>query len=236
MPSAASSKIPVLRWHCTGREIFPGMLDAIGAAQKSIEFETYIFADGEVGRQFLHALVSAARRGVRVRVLVDAAGSWMLPDKFFSPLIAAGAEMRRFNPLHFWRFGVRDHRKLLVCDESLIFIGGFNVADEYDGDGVTVGWCDLGVCIENPALAAELVTSFGELFALADFHRKPMLRLRAFKHFRKSQKNPPENFCRSVPAAARARFKRRSITIWPRLATCRSSALIFCRRRGCAGI
>jgi cardiolipin synthase len=207
MPSAASSKIPVLRWHCTGREIFPGMLDAIGAAQKSIEFETYIFSDGQLGRQFLNALVSAALRGVHVRVLVDAAGSWMLPDKFFSPLIAAGAEMRRFNPLHFWRFGVRDHRKLLVCDESLIFIGGFNVADEYDGDGVTVGWCDLGVCIENPALAAELVTSFGELFALADFHRKPMLRLRAFKHFRKSQKKSAGKFLPIRPGRGQSPFQ-----------------------------
>ena len=207
MPSAASSKIPVLRWHCTGREIFPGMLDAIGAAQKSIEFETYIFADGEVGRQFLHALVSAARRGVRVRVLVDAAGSWMLPDKFFSPLIAAGAEMRRFNPLHFWRFGVRDHRKLLVCDESLIFIGGFNVADEYDGDGVTVGWCDLGVGLEHPILAAHLTDAFDELFALADFHRKPLLRLRGLKHRRQSRAGSTGRLLLSQPGRGASPFQ-----------------------------
>jgi len=184
----STSKTPALEWLATGREVFPAMLGAMAAARKSIQLETYIFSDGRLGRRFLEALLAAARRGVRVRVLVDAAGSWFLPDNFFSPLIAAGAEVRRFNPLHLWRFGVRDHRKLLVCDESVIFIGGFNVADEYDGDGVKRGWCDLGVRLENPALAKKLGDSFDELFALSDFHRKPLMRLRLFKRKRKSQK------------------------------------------------
>jgi len=164
------------------------MLKAMEAAQKSILLETYFYSDGVVGRQFLEALLTAARRGVRVRVLVDAVGSWFLPETFFQPLVAAGAEVRHFNPLHLWRFGVRDHRKLLVCDGSVIFIGGFNVADEYDGDGITRGWCDLGIRIENPVLAGDLADSFEELFALWDFRRKPLLRLRAFKRRRESQK------------------------------------------------
>ena len=185
MPVPKTSR---LRWLSMGREIFPAMLAAIETAQTSIRLETYIYSDGKLGRQLLAALLAAARRGVRVRVLVDAAGSWFLPGDFFNPITSAGAEVRRFNPLHFRRFGVRNHRKLLVCDESVIFIGGFNVADEYDGDGVTQGWCDLGVRIENPALAGELAASFEELFALSDFHRKPLLRLRVFKHHRKSQK------------------------------------------------
>src|ERR1019366_9681182 len=123
-------KTTAFRWLRTGREVFPAMLMAIGAVQKSILLETYIYTDSQLGRQFLEALLAAAQRGVRVRVLVDAVGSWFLPDDFFVPLVAAGAEVRRFNPLHLWRFGVRDHRKLLVCDESIIFIGGFNIADE----------------------------------------------------------------------------------------------------------
>src|SRR5271169_1151291 len=162
------AKTPALEWLCTGREIFPAMLAAISAAQKSVQLETYIYRDDKIGGQFLKALLAAVRRDVRVRVLVDAAGSWFLPANFFNSLVAAGAEVRRFNPLHLWRFGVRDHRKLLICDESVIFIGGFNVADEYDGDGVTRGWCDLGVRIENPTLAGELASSFEGLFALAD--------------------------------------------------------------------
>ncbi len=142
------------------------------------------------GRQFLAALIAAAQRGVRVRVLVDAFGSWELPDGFFAPLLAAGAEVHFFNPLRLWRYGVRDHRKLLLCDESQIFVGGFNIADEYDGDGVTHGWFDLGARIQNPALAGELTRSFDELFRLADFHQQPLMRLRAFKRKRKSQPGP----------------------------------------------
>ena len=122
-------KTPALQWLCTGGEIFPAILAAMDAAQKSIQLETYTFSDGQLGRQFLEALLAAARRGVRVRVLVDAAGSWFLPGNFFNPLVAAGAEVRRFNPLHLWRFGVRDHRKLLVCDESVISVSYTHLLD-----------------------------------------------------------------------------------------------------------
>ena len=200
-------KTSALRWLCTGQEIFPAMLAALAAAQKSIRLETYIYADGKLGRQFLAALLAAAQRGVRVRVLVDAMGSWLLPDDFFDPLVAAGAEVRRFNPLHLWRFGVRDHRKLLVCDESTIFLGGFNVADEYDGDGVTRGWCDVGVRIENPVLAGELAASFDELFALSDFRRNPLMRLRAFKRRRKPLKQPAGELLLSHPGRGAGPFQ-----------------------------
>jgi phosphatidylserine/phosphatidylglycerophosphate/cardiolipin synthase-like enzyme len=117
MPAPAP---PTLRWLRTGRGIFPAMLQAIGAAQKSIQLETYIYTHGQLGRQFLEALLAAARRGVRVSVLVDAVGSWFLPGELFAPLVAAGAEVRRFNPLRLWRFGVRDHRKLLVLNYELM--------------------------------------------------------------------------------------------------------------------
>ena len=65
----SAQKNPALQWHCTGREIFPAMLAAIEAAQKSIHLETYTYSDGKLGRQFLEVLLAAARRGVRVRVL-----------------------------------------------------------------------------------------------------------------------------------------------------------------------
>ncbi|HEX3857527.1 MAG TPA: phosphatidylserine/phosphatidylglycerophosphate/cardiolipin synthase family protein [Verrucomicrobiae bacterium] len=200
-------KIPALRWLCTGGEIFPHMLAAIGAARQSIRLETYIYSDGKLGRQFLAALLAAAKRGVRVRILVDAAGSWFLPGDFFNPLLATGAEVRRFNPLRLWRFGVRNHRKLLICDENIIFVGGFNIADEYDGDGVTRGWRDLGVRIENPALAKELADSFEELFALEDFQRKPLMRLRLFKRKRKSQKRTDGELLLTYPGRGASPFQ-----------------------------
>ena len=183
------------------------MLAAISAAQKTIQLETYTYSDGQLGRQFLEALLTATQRGVRVRVLLDAVGSWLLPGNFFNPLVAAGAEVRRFNPLHFWRFGVRNHRKLLICDENIIFIGGFNVADEYDGDGVIRGWYDLGIRIENQVLAGELAGSFEGLFAMSDFHRKPLLRLRAFKRRRESQKRATGELLLTHPGRGASPFQ-----------------------------
>ena len=102
------------QWLRTGREVFPAMLAAIHEARTSVRLETYIYSDGDVGRRFRDALIAAARRGVRVSVLVDALGSWQLAGDYFAALVAAGGNVRRFNPLRFWRFGVRDHRKLLV--------------------------------------------------------------------------------------------------------------------------
>jgi len=86
-----------------------------------------------------------------------------------------------------------------VCDDSVAFVGGFNIADEYDGDGVTRGWFDLGVRLENPALASGLAASFDELFALAGFDRRPLMRLRAFKRKRKSQPRPAGQLLFSHP-------------------------------------
>ena len=161
------------------------MLDAIGHVRRSIALETYIFADDQTGRQVLHALVHSASRGVRVRVLADAFGSMALPADFFAPLIGAGGEVRFFNPLRFARFGVRDHRKLLLCDEDTAFVGGANLTDEYDGDGVTRGWFDVMARIEDAALTADLTAAFENLFSAAAFERRPLPRLRIFRQIRR---------------------------------------------------
>lgn len=157
--------------------MFPAMLAAIDAARQSICFETYICSPGALANRFREALVSASQRGVRVRVLIDAFGSFSLPADFWAPLQAKGGEARRFNPLALYRLGLRNHRKLLVCDHRVAFVGGFNVAPEYEGDGVTCGWCDLGLRIEGP-LVQELAASFDEMFARADLQHRPFFRLR----------------------------------------------------------
>jgi cardiolipin synthase len=203
----SAAKTPPVKWLCTGGEMFPAMLDALHAAQKSIRLETYIYADGKLGRQILDALIAAAQRGVQVRVLLDDAGSWFLPHNFFHLLAAASAEVHRFNPLHLWRFGVRNHRKLLVCDDRTAFVGGFNISDEYDGDGLTRGWFDIGVRLENPALVETLAASFDELFALTQSHRKLLARWRAFKRRRKSPKNPAGELLLTHPGRGASHFQ-----------------------------
>jgi cardiolipin synthase len=164
-------------WFRTGGAIFPAMLRAIEEARQFVRLETYIYSPGELANRFLNALIQARKRGAQVRVLVDAFGASRLPAKFFEPLTAIGGEARLFNPLAWHRFGIRDHRKLLACDGRVAFIGGFNIAPEYEGDGVACGWCDLGLQIEG-ALAAHLEVSFDDMFARAEFKQKRFARLR----------------------------------------------------------
>lgn len=188
-PSPGQGRI---QWLPGGEALFPAMLAAIHKAQREIRLETYTFDPGRIGDQFRTALVTAAARGVKVQVLVDAVGSWNLPADYFQALAARGGVVRRFNPLHPARFGVRDHRKLLVCDSHVVFIGGSNIADEYDGDGRTKGWCDMGLRLRDPDLARRCARAFDELFALWALDRKPRRQWRALRRPRRGVTRLPQ--------------------------------------------
>ena len=189
-----------------GARFFPALLAAIDAAQESVCLETYIYAADSLGERFREALVRARQRGARVRVLVDAIGSIGLPASFWKPLRAAGGEVRLFNPLALDRLGIRNHRKLLVCDERVTFVGGFNIASEYDGDGVAHGWFDLGLRVGG-TLAAQLAATFEQMFARADFQHKRFIRLRR-STARKMVLTPHEQLLLSGPGRGRNPFKR----------------------------
>ena len=193
-------------WLCTGDEVFPAMLAEIDAAKKSVCLEVYVFTDSPVGVRFRDALVRARQRGVSVRVLVDAVGSYFLPGKFWDPLRSAGGEIRQFNPVTLKRLIIRNHRKLLVCDGRVAFVGGFNIAAEYEGDGVKSGWCDVGLKIEG-ALVAQLESSFDEMFGRADFRHKRFMPLRK-SHAKKVVALPKEQLLFSGPGRGRNPFKR----------------------------
>jgi cardiolipin synthase len=193
-------------WLRSGREIFPTMLAAIDAARESVCLEIYTYAADTVGERFREALVRARQRGVRVRVLIDAVGSIGLASAFWEPLLAAGGEVRQFNPLTLDRWGIRNHRKLLVCDGRVGFIGGFNIASQYDGDGVTSGWFDLGLKITGP-LAAQLAASFEQMVARAEFQHKRFIRLRKTTA-KKTVQTPAEQLLLSGPGRGRSPIKR----------------------------
>ena len=164
------------QWLRTGAEALAEMLAAIAAARRSVRLEMYMFDPSPVADRFRDALGDACRRGASVQVLIDAFGSMSLPDGYWETLRAAGAQVRRFNPNGLKRFGIRDHRKTLVCDDDLAIIGGANIAAEYHGDGVVSGWRDLGLKIRGP-LASELAAASDEMFARAEVRHKPFSRL-----------------------------------------------------------
>ncbi len=153
-----------------GSAAYACMWRLVRQARTAVELETYIYEAGAVGDRFLAELTGAARRGVRVRVLVDAYGSDALPQGYFAPLIAAGGELRWFNPKRLLRLSFRNHRKLLRADGEAV-IGGLNIADTYDGDGLEAGWRDFAVRVDGPVVDA-LAESFARMWNLSVFGRR----------------------------------------------------------------
>jgi cardiolipin synthase len=196
---------PTYDWLRAGDEIFPAMRTAVDAACQSVCLEIYTFEECPLGRLFREALIRARGRGARVRVLLDAIGSVLLPDDFWEPLRKAGGEVCWFNPIALKRVTIRNHRKLLVCDERVAFVGGFNISPEYEGDGVEDGWCDVGLRIEGP-LAARLASSFEDMFARAEFRHKRFMRWRKF-NARKTEVLPPEQMLFSGPGRGQSPIK-----------------------------
>src|SRR5205807_2103477 len=119
LTAMASETTASCDWLSAGGEIFPPMLEAIEQARTSVRLEVYIFEPGSLALRFLEALVRAQQRGVATRVLVDALGSFKLPNTFWDSLRAAGGIVRQFNPLSLNRLSIRDHRKSLICDGQI---------------------------------------------------------------------------------------------------------------------
>jgi cardiolipin synthase len=154
------------RWMHTGTAAYDAMIAMIDGARRTVDVEFYTVAPGTAADRLGTALQGAGARGLRVRVLLDALGSSSLPAAWVERLRAAGAEVRIFNPRPLLRWSFRDHRKLVVCDDEVALIGGFNVAPAFEGDGISSGWRDLGVLIDG-ALAQDLARGFSALFAAA---------------------------------------------------------------------
>lgn len=140
-----------------GDEIFPAMLAAIREAKRTITFETYIYWSGNIGKEFADALSERARSGVKVHVLLDWVGSGKIEAGYLQKMQAAGVEVHRYNPVHWYNLGRlnnRTHRKLLVIDGSVGFTGGVGIADLWSGNAQDPDhWRDSHFRIEGPAVA-----------------------------------------------------------------------------------
>lgn len=140
-----------------GDQIFSALLEAIRGAKKSINLETYIYWSGTVGEQFADALVERAKAGVQVHVLLDWIGSRRIDSHLLDRMRKAGVEVQKYNPLVWYnlaRINHRDHRKLLIIDGTIGFIGGAGVADIWLGNADSpTHWRDSHFRLEGPAVA-----------------------------------------------------------------------------------
>ena len=138
-----------------GEQAYPRMLLAIARAQRSVHLEVYAFAPSGVGARFVEALGQAAGRGVAVQVLIDGWGSAWGGRAVAAALREAGCAVRIHNrllALLVGRFG-RNHRKILLVDDEVAFLGGINIGDENVGEGERLGWADLALEIRGPQCA-----------------------------------------------------------------------------------
>ena len=140
-----------------GVEAFPAMLDAIARSRRTVCLETYIIESDETGELFASAMIDAARRGVAVRFIRDAIGSFGLSDSFIERLDQAGVQSIEFHPVAPWRerwnLSRRDHRKILIVDDEVGFIGGINISNDYAAEEAGgAGWRDVQCEIRGPAV------------------------------------------------------------------------------------
>jgi len=162
-----------------GTEAFPAMYGAIDRALSSLALEMYIVADDETGREFRAHLAGAAQRGVQVQVLVDSWGSWNLADTFWDELRRAGGTVRWFHPITRGLFPFRNHRKLLLVDDRIAYLGGMNIADEYyRGAKGDQAWRDNMIEITGMEVA-RLRGAFSQMWARGDsLFQRLVLRIR----------------------------------------------------------
>jgi cardiolipin synthase len=165
-----------------GVEMLPRMLEAIDTARRRVSFETYIFDEGQVAEQFTSALERAARRGVQVRIVVDAIGGSTMEDSHRVRLRQAGCHLAEFNPPNWYSLetvNYRTHRKILVVDGEVGFTGGVGVADHWMGNADSRDhWRDTQVRIEGPVVRL-MEASFYENYLESDGAEAPVLDDRA---------------------------------------------------------
>ena len=163
----------------SGKNFYAAELSAIANAKQSIHIEAYLFLPSPIADRIVSALIERVQAGVQVRVVIDAIGSIVTPDRYFTRLRAAGGQVMWYQPIRWYtlkRFNNRTHRELIIIDGSVGFIGGAGIADYWVGQqSASVPWRDTMLRITGE-LVHGLQSSFlenwlectGEILSAAD--------------------------------------------------------------------
>lgn len=137
-----------------GDEFFPLLLQDIANAKESVHIESYIWWKGDICNEIAKALAAKAKQGVEVRLLVDASGGHKMDDDLAKLMESSGVKLARFHPIRFSNLGRlnnRDHRKMMIIDGRVGFIGGYGFAKEWTGHGQDRDhWRDTGLRVTGP--------------------------------------------------------------------------------------
>ena len=173
-PPVTGNRVTVIEG---GDATYGALLGLIEEARDHLHAQFFILDVDVIGKRFIHALASRARAGVRVRLLLDAVGSWRALRQIVRPLRKAGGEVAEFLPalpLHRkWSAHLRNHRKLLIADGRAAFTGGMNIGERYMRPRAGPGlWRDSAVTIEGTAVR-DLQAIFLDDWAFATEEARP---------------------------------------------------------------
>lgn len=152
-----------------GLQFFDSLFAAIKTAEHTLLLEYYLIHDDRIGATFADALISAVKRGVKIKLIYDYIGCLDTPTSYFKNLSKHGIKLLPFNVPSFSRgiywFDKRDHRKMIIIDGKLAILGGFNIGEEYAGCLTNkLSFRDLGFSIQGEAVA-ELEAIFHETWS-----------------------------------------------------------------------
>ena len=211
-PLTEGNKVDLLQ---DGPSTYQSMIKAIEAARDHINMETYILDDDEVGQRFADALIARQLKGVQVNLIRDSVGTLGTPSAFFARLTEAGIKVLEYNPVNpvtaktGWDVNQRDHRKLLIVDGRIAFLGGINISSVYSGGSFSahsktrpngdLPWRDTDLRIEGPVVAdlqklfiATWTAQKGEPLAARDYF--PPLERKGTEVIRAIGSSPDEPF------------------------------------------
>jgi cardiolipin synthase len=167
--------------HTNGEDAFPAMLAAINGARQRVSFESYIYEKGDAGERFTAAFEAAARRGARVRIVLDSIGSKKIGGDITDRLKNAGVEIGWVNPLlgaSIQDANYRTHRKELVVDGEVAFVGGMGIADQWlHSTDKMPRWRDTQIELRGPVVS-DIEAAFNQNWILAGGLVEPEVRPR----------------------------------------------------------
>lgn len=151
----------------SGEDYFTRLERIILESKSEIHIQTYIFEYDAVGKKIIYLLKEAARRNVKIYILLDGFGSFSFPKEILDELTQNGINIRLFAPLFSassFYLGRRLHHKVLVSDSKTVLIGGINIADKYYGTQKTPAWLDYAIQIQHAKIGASLAKLCSDIY------------------------------------------------------------------------
>jgi cardiolipin synthase len=164
------NKVTILQ---NGKETFKSLIKSVEDAQHHIHLEYYIIEDDHIGNLFRNLLIKKSKQGIKIRFIYDDVGCWSLPKHFIDSMTDAGIDIYPFLPVRFPsltnKINNRNHRKIVVVDGTLAFMGGLNIADRYLQENEEIGiWRDTHLKLEGESVGSLQTIFLADWFFVSD--------------------------------------------------------------------